>query len=101
MRHSKPFTAALALSLFAFSGVAGAQTKDENYGYRFDDDLMVGDTLFAGSIGRTDLPGGDYATLIDSIERVLLSFPDDVPVHPGHYGATTIGKERSGNPFLR
>jgi len=64
-------------------------------------DLIVGDTLFAGSIGRTDLPGGDYATLIDSIERVLLSFADDVPVHPGHYGATTIGKERSGNPFLR
>ena len=64
-------------------------------------DLIVGDTLFAGSIGRTDLPGGDYATLIDSIRRVLLSFPDDVPVHPGHYGATTIGKERYENPFLR
>jgi hypothetical protein len=45
MRHSKPFAAALALSLLAFSGVAGAQTKDENYGYRFDDDLMVGDTF--------------------------------------------------------
>jgi glyoxylase-like metal-dependent hydrolase (beta-lactamase superfamily II) len=64
-------------------------------------DLIVGDTLFAGSIGRTDLPGGDYATLIDSITRVLLAFPDDVPAHPGHYGATTIGKERYENPFLR
>ena len=64
-------------------------------------DLIVGDTLFAGSIGRTDLPGGDYATLIDSIRRVLLAFSDDVPAHPGHYGATTIGKERYENPFLR
>jgi len=64
-------------------------------------DLIVGDTLFAGSIGRTDLPGGDYATLIDSITRVLLAFPDGVPVHPGHYGLTTIGTERYENPFLR
>jgi glyoxylase-like metal-dependent hydrolase (beta-lactamase superfamily II) len=62
--------------------------------------LISGDTLFAGSIGRTDLPGGDYRTLIDSIQRVLLAFPDDVPVHPGHYGSTTIGAERRGNPFL-
>jgi glyoxylase-like metal-dependent hydrolase (beta-lactamase superfamily II) len=62
--------------------------------------ILSGDTLFAGSIGRTDLPGGDYPTLIDSIRRVLLAFPDDVPVHPGHYGETTIGAERRGNPFL-
>lgn len=64
-------------------------------------DLIVGDTLFAGSIGRTDLPGGDYARLIDSIKRVLLAFGDEVPVHPGHYAATTIGNERYENPFLR
>ncbi len=63
--------------------------------------ILSGDTLFAGSIGRTDLPGGDYPTLIDSIRRVLLAFPDDVAVHPGHYGATTIGAERRGNPFLQ
>lgn len=62
--------------------------------------ILSGDTLFTGSIGRTDLPGGDYSTLIDSIRRVLLVFPDDVAVHPGHYGATTIGAERRGNPFL-
>jgi len=62
--------------------------------------ILSGDTLFAGSIGRTDLPGGNHATLIDSIQRVLLAFPDDVAVHPGHYGATTIGAERRGNPFL-
>jgi hydroxyacylglutathione hydrolase len=63
--------------------------------------ILSGDTLFAGSIGRTDLPGGDYATLIDSIKRVLLTFADDVAVHPGHYGGTTIGAERRTNPFLR
>jgi glyoxylase-like metal-dependent hydrolase (beta-lactamase superfamily II) len=63
--------------------------------------LIAGDTLFAGSIGRTDLPGGHYATLIRSIRTVLFKFEDDVPVYPGHYGSTTIGKERRTNPFLQ
>ena len=62
--------------------------------------LFVGDTLFAGSIGRTDLPGGDYATLMDAITRVLLPFGDDARVHPGHGPSTTIGQERRTNPFL-
>jgi glyoxylase-like metal-dependent hydrolase (beta-lactamase superfamily II) len=62
--------------------------------------LFVGDTLFAGSIGRTDLPGGDYNTLIDSIRSVLFSFPDDTVVWPGHGESTTIGRERRTNPFL-
>lgn len=62
--------------------------------------LFVGDTLFAGSIGRTDLPGGDYETLIDSIRRVLFAFGDDAEVYPGHGPATTIGQERRTNPFL-
>jgi hydroxyacylglutathione hydrolase len=64
-------------------------------------DLFVGDTLFAGSIGRTDLPGGDYATLIRSITGVLFAFGDDARVYPGHGPATTIGQERKTNPFLR
>jgi glyoxylase-like metal-dependent hydrolase (beta-lactamase superfamily II) len=64
-------------------------------------DLFVGDTLFAGSIGRTDLPGGDYATLISSIRTVLFSFGDDARVFPGHGPATTIGQERRTNPFLQ
>lgn len=64
-------------------------------------ELFVGDTLFAGSIGRTDLPGGDFETLITSIRTVLFSFGDDAVVHPGHGPATTIGKERRTNPFLR
>jgi hydroxyacylglutathione hydrolase len=62
--------------------------------------LVPGDTLFAGSIGRTDLPGGDYPTLIRSIRTVLFAFPDETPVHPGHNQPTTIGRERSTNPFL-
>lgn len=62
--------------------------------------LFVGDTLFAGSIGRTDLPGGDYDTLIASIRNVLFAFPDDTPVYPGHGEPTTIGRERRTNPFL-
>ena len=62
--------------------------------------LFVGDTLFAGSIGRTDLPGGDTATLLASIRNVLFSFPDDTPVYSGHGPATTIGREKRSNPFL-
>jgi len=63
-------------------------------------DLFVGDTLFAGSIGRTDLPGGDYETLMRSIRTVLFSFGDDANVYPGHGSKTTIGQERRTNPFL-
>jgi hydroxyacylglutathione hydrolase len=62
--------------------------------------LFVGDTLFAGSIGRTDLPGGDTDTLLRSIRDVLFSFPDDIVVWSGHGGETTIGRERRTNPFL-
>jgi hydroxyacylglutathione hydrolase len=64
-------------------------------------DLFVGDTLFAGSIGRTDLPGGDYATLIRSITQVLFAFGDEAKVYSGHGPQTTIGAERRTNPFLR
>jgi glyoxylase-like metal-dependent hydrolase (beta-lactamase superfamily II) len=63
--------------------------------------LIVGDTLFAGSIGRTDLPGGDLPTLLRSIRDVLFSFPDGTPVYSGHGEPTTIGQERRTNPFLR
>jgi glyoxylase-like metal-dependent hydrolase (beta-lactamase superfamily II) len=63
--------------------------------------VIGGDVLFKGSIGRTDLPGGDYATLIDSIKTQLLTLPDSVTVYPGHGPATTIGAERRSNPFLQ
>jgi glyoxylase-like metal-dependent hydrolase (beta-lactamase superfamily II) len=63
--------------------------------------LVVGDTLFAGSIGRTDLPGGDMTALLASITGVLFSYPDDTVVYSGHGPSTTIGQERRTNPFLR
>ncbi|MBI3401686.1 MAG: MBL fold metallo-hydrolase [Acidobacteria bacterium] len=63
-------------------------------------ELFVGDTLFAGGIGRTDLPGGDHAMLIASIRNVLFAFGDEAIVHPGHGPDTTIGRERRTNPFL-
>ncbi len=62
--------------------------------------LFAGDTLFAGSVGRTDLPGGDWDTLARSIRDRLLVLPDDVRVYPGHGPATTIGEERASNPFV-
>ncbi len=61
---------------------------------------FVGDVLFQGSIGRTDLPGGDFATLIRSIERELLTLPDSTIVYSGHGPETTVGRERRTNPFL-
>jgi hydroxyacylglutathione hydrolase len=63
--------------------------------------LFSGDVLFQGSIGRTDLPGGDAPTLLRSIEGLLEAYPDETIVHPGHMGLTTLGRERATNPFLR
>jgi hydroxyacylglutathione hydrolase len=62
--------------------------------------LFVGDTLFAGSIGRTDLPGGDLPTLLRSIRTVLFALPDDSEVYSGHGPMTTIGREKATNPFV-
>ena len=62
--------------------------------------MLVGDTLFAGSVGRTDLPGGDWDALIASIREKLFILPDDVRCLPGHEGETTIGRERRTNPFV-
>jgi glyoxylase-like metal-dependent hydrolase (beta-lactamase superfamily II) len=63
--------------------------------------VIAGDTLFAGSIGRTDLPGGNPHQIIDSIETRLLALPNETKVLPGHGPATTIGEERRNNPFLQ
>jgi hydroxyacylglutathione hydrolase len=63
--------------------------------------LLAGDTLFAGSVGRTDLPGGDTRKLLTSIHERLLTLPDEVTVIPGHGSRTTIGAERTSNPFLQ
>ena len=62
--------------------------------------LLSGDVLFQGSVGRVDLPGGDWATLERSIGGLLDAFPADTTVYPGHMGVTTLGRERDTNPFL-
>jgi hydroxyacylglutathione hydrolase len=62
--------------------------------------LFSGDVLFESSIGRSDLPGGDAATLMESIRGLLDTYPDETNVFPGHMGITTLGAERAGNPFL-
>ena len=70
------------------------------YFLKADKLLLSGDTLFAGSIGRTDLPGGDMATLMDSLKK-LTALPDDTLVVPGHGPSTSIAAEKGGNPFLQ
>jgi len=68
--------------------------------YAISGALLSGDVLFQGSVGRVDLPGGDWATLERSIEGLLGAFPPDTIVYPGHMGITTLGRERDSNPFL-
>jgi hydroxyacylglutathione hydrolase len=63
--------------------------------------LFSGDVLFQGSVGRVDLPGGDWPTLLASIENLTNTFPPDTTIYPGHMGVTTLGHERATNPFLR
>jgi len=72
-----------------------------SYSIPFEKALFSGDVLFEGSVGRTDLPGGDWPTLSQSIAGLLEALPDDTRVHPGHMGQTTLGRERATNPFLR
>ncbi len=69
--------------------------------YAVDGALFSGDVLFQGSIGRTDLPFGDHARLLQSIAELLAAYPDETVVHPGHMGLTTLGAERASNPFLQ
>ena len=70
------------------------------FSIRDESALLSGDVLFDGSVGRTDLPGGDTATLMASIANLLEMFEDDTTVYPGHMGLTTLGAERATNPFL-
>ncbi|TET27016.1 MAG: MBL fold metallo-hydrolase, partial [Dehalococcoidia bacterium] len=62
--------------------------------------VFSGDTLFQGSVGRTDLPGSSYRQIIDSIQAKLMTLPDDTAVYPGHGPETTIGAQRQSNPYL-
>jgi hydroxyacylglutathione hydrolase len=70
------------------------------YSVRDEAAVFSGDVLFQGSVGRTDLPGGDWATLLDSIRRLVETHPPETTVYPGHMGVTTLGAERATNPFL-
>ena len=69
--------------------------------YRLEDRVFTGDTLFRGSVGRTDLPGGDEEMLVRSLRERIGALPDDTELYPGHGPATTVGEERRSNPFLR
>lgn len=81
--------------------VAGVQTRGERAGSPGIARLISGDTLFQGSIGRTDLWGGSHPQIINSIREKLIVLPEEMPVYPGHGDATSIAAEREGNPFLR
>jgi glyoxylase-like metal-dependent hydrolase (beta-lactamase superfamily II) len=70
------------------------------YSVRGEDAIFSGDVLFQGSVGRVDLPGGDWPTLARSIQGLLDTHSDETVVHPGHMGITTLGAERATNPFL-
>jgi glyoxylase-like metal-dependent hydrolase (beta-lactamase superfamily II) len=71
------------------------------YSVRDEAALLSGDVLFQGSIGRTDLPGANHQTLMDSIDSLLTSHEDSTTVYPGHMGITTLGREKATNPFLQ
>ena len=80
---------------------AGSVTFRTPYGRdEISEVMFAGDLLFAGSIGRTDLPGGDHATMLETLRDKVLTLPDDVVVLPGHGEQTSIGRERATNPFL-
>jgi glyoxylase-like metal-dependent hydrolase (beta-lactamase superfamily II) len=70
------------------------------YAVRDQGALFSGDVLFKGSVGRTDLPGGEWETLLESIRGLMDSFPEETTVYPGHMGITTLGAEKTTNPFL-
>jgi hydroxyacylglutathione hydrolase len=72
-----------------------------SYAVREHGALFSGDVLFQGSVGRVDLPGGDWPTLLASIETLINAYPPETTVHPGHMGVTTLGAEHASNPFLR
>jgi glyoxylase-like metal-dependent hydrolase (beta-lactamase superfamily II) len=89
-----------SISLLVEPGVAAVEDSDVAHDARSARRLLAGDTLFRGSIGRTDLPGGSFPQIISSIREKLLVLPEDMIVYPGHGDVTTIGFERERNPFL-
>jgi glyoxylase-like metal-dependent hydrolase (beta-lactamase superfamily II) len=94
-------TLALAGLEFDVAFVPGHSPGHVSYALRDHDAIFSGDVLFQGSVGRVDLPGGDWPTLLASIESLLNAYPAEMRVYPGHMGLTTLGAERDTNPFLR
>ena len=84
----------------AFDVVAVPGHSPAHVAYHADGSLFSGDVLFAGSVGRTDLPGADWDTLVDSIRRLVEAYPPETVVYPGHGPTTTLGAELARNPFL-
>jgi glyoxylase-like metal-dependent hydrolase (beta-lactamase superfamily II) len=95
-------TLSLAGLEFLVRSAPGHTPGSVTFGVRDEDGdrLFAGDLLFRGSIGRSDLPGGSFPQLMDSLARTILPLPDETLVHCGHYDDTTIGLERRSNPFL-
>jgi hydroxyacylglutathione hydrolase len=86
---------------FEVSFVPGHSPGHAAYALRDHQAIFSGDVLFQGSVGRVDLPGGDWPTLLSSIQQLLDAYPAETTVYPGHMGLTTLGAERQTNPFLR
>jgi hydroxyacylglutathione hydrolase len=94
-------TIELAGLSFEVTFTPGHSPGHVSYAVPEDDALFSGDVLFQGSVGRVDLPGGDWPTLLASIESLLTAYSPETTVYPGHMGLTTLGAERASNPFLR
>lgn len=93
-------TLALGSTRWEVLDTSGHTRGGVSYYCRSGDVVLTGDSLFAGSIGRTDIPGGSASRLLNNIRRNLLALPDSVRMLPGHGGESTIGRERRSNPFL-
>jgi glyoxylase-like metal-dependent hydrolase (beta-lactamase superfamily II) len=91
----------LELAGLTFETVAVPGHSPAHLAYHCDGELLSGDVLFAGSVGRTDLPGADWPTLLASIETLVARYPPETVVRPGHGPATTLGAELAHNPFLQ
>jgi hydroxyacylglutathione hydrolase len=94
-------TLTLAGLQFEVTFTPGHSPGHVSYAAVADNSLFSGDVLFQGSVGRVDLPGGDWPTLLDSIDGLIKSYPPEMTVYAGHMGITTLGDERASNPFLR
>ena len=94
-------TLELAGLTFEVTFTPGHSPGHVSYAVPEHDALFSGDVLFEGSVGRVDLPGGDWPTLLASIESLLNAYSPEMTVYPGHMGLTTLGAERASNPFLR